>query len=270
MYSHLLCSAALEGEATLTSRTDSPSWLWSLLEAPRALTEATSLIPAQSLLKDLPPGDGHPVMTLPGFLATDRSTRVLRRYIYHWGYDSFRWRQGRNLGPNRGNNLEQMLDVRLEKLYKETGRRVSLVGWSLGGLYAREMARRNPDLVRCVITLGSPHGNPRETNAWRVYEALSGISVDDRLIQDRVEKVREPVGDVPVTAIFSKTDAIVSSNIAKLPNGHKVENIGINTSHIGMGFNPVVLYLIADRLRQPKDDWMPFEISGIRNLFYHE
>ena len=270
MYSHSLCSAALEGEATLTARTESPSWLWSLLEAPRALTEATSLIPAQSLLKDLPPGDGHPVMTLPGFLATDRSTRVLRRYIYHWGYDSFRWRQGRNLGPNRGNNLEKMLDVRLEKLYKETGRRVSLVGWSLGGVYAREMARRNPDLVRCVITLGSPHGNPKATNAWRVYEALSGISVDDKLIQDRIEKVRQPVGDVPVTAIFSKTDAIVSSEIAKLPSGKKVENIGINTSHIGMGFNPVVLYLIADRLRQPKDDWMPFEISGIRNLFYHE
>jgi len=254
----------------LSARTDSPSWLWSLLEAPRALTEATSLIPAQSLLKDLPPGDGHPVMTLPGFLATDRSTRVLRRYIYHWGYDSFRWRQGRNLGPNRNNNLERMLDVRLEKIYKETGRRVSLVGWSLGGLYAREMARRNPELVRCVITLGSPHGNPKATNAWRVYEAVSGISVDDTEIQERVEKLRKPVGDVPVTAIFSKTDAIVSSDIAKLPAGSKVENIGISTSHIGMGFNPIVLYLVADRLRQPKEDWMPFEISGIRNIFYHQ
>jgi len=228
------------------------------------------LIPAQSLLKNLAPGDGHPVMTLPGFLATDRSTRVLRRYIYHWGYDSFRWRQGRNLGPNRQNQLERMLDVRVEKIYKETGRKVSLVGWSLGGLYAREIARRNPDLVRCVVTLGSPHGNPRATNAWRVYEAVSGISVDDSLIQDRIEKLREPVDDVPVTAIFSKSDAIVSPDIAKLPAGKNVENIGINASHIGMGFNPIVLYLIADRLRQPRDDWMPFEISGIRNLFYHQ
>lgn len=228
------------------------------------------MIPAQSLLKNLAPGDGHPVMTLPGFLATDRSTRVLRRYIYHWGYHSFRWRQGRNLGPNRQNQLERMLDVRVEKIYKETGRKVSLVGWSLGGLYAREIARRNPDLVRCVVTLGSPHGNPRATNAWRVYEAVSGISVDDSLIQDRIEKLREPVDDVPVTAIFSKSDAIVSPDIAKLPAGKNVENIGINASHIGMGFNPIVLYLIADRLRQPRDDWMPFEISGIRNLFYHQ
>lgn len=270
MYSRALRSAALDGEGTLTTRTESPSWLWSLLEAPRALTEASTLIPAQSILKDLPPGDGHPVMTLPGFLATDRSTRVLRRYIYHWGYDSFRWRQGRNLGPTHANRLERMLDLRLEKIYKETGRKVSLVGWSLGGLYAREMARRNPDLVRCVITLGSPHGNPKATNAWRIYEALSGIKVDDDLITERLLRVREHVDNVPVTAIFSKSDAIVSSDIAKLPPGDRVENIGISTSHIGMGFNPIVLYLIADRLRQPKEDWMPFEISGIRNLFYHQ
>ncbi len=254
----------------MATQTESPSWLWALLEAPRALTEASTLIPARSLLKHLPKGDGHPVMTLPGFLATDRSTRVLRRYIYHWGYDSFRWRLGRNLGPSHQRNFEKMLDTRLEKIYKETGRKVSLVGWSLGGLYAREMARRNPDIVRSVVTLGSPHGDPKATNAWRVYEALSGISVDDNIITDRVENLREPVGDVPVTAIFSKSDAIVSSEIAKLPPGNMVENIGISTSHLGMGFNPVVLYLIADRLRQPKDDWMPFEISGFRNIFYHQ
>ncbi len=254
----------------MTTTRESPSWLWALLEAPRALSEATTLIPARSLLKGLPPGDGHPVMTLPGFLASDRSTRVLRRYIYHWGYDSFRWRLGRNLGPSRQGNFERMLDARLEKIYKETGRKVSLVGWSLGGLYAREMARRNPDIVRSVITLGSPHGNPKATNAWRLYEALSGIRVDDKMIQHRVQQLREPVGDVPVTAIFSKSDAIVSAKIAKLPPGKKVENIGISTSHIGMGFNPVVLYLIADRLRQPKDDWAPFEISGMRKIFYHQ
>ena len=214
----------------MATTTESPSLLWTLLEAPRALSEATSLIPARSLLKELPPGDGHPVMTLPGFVASDRSTRILRRYIYEGGYDSFRWRLGRNLGPSRQSNLERMLDARLEKIFKETGRKVSLVGWSLGGLYAREMARRNPELVRCVITLGSPHGDPKKTNAWRIYETLSGISVDDRIIQQRIEKVRQPVKDVPVTAIFSKSDAIVSSDIARLPPGNKVENIGINTS----------------------------------------
>lgn len=254
----------------MTTTAESPSWMWTLLEAPRALTEASTLIPARSLLRDLTPGDGHPVMTLPGFLASDRSTRVLRRYIYEWGYDSFRWRLGRNLGPSRQRNLDRMLQARLEKIFKETGRKVSLVGWSLGGLYAREMARRNPDLVRSVVTLGSPHGNPKATNAWRLYEALSGFSVEDTPIRSRVEKLREPVENIPVTAIFSKSDAIVSSEIAKLPPGLHTENIGINTSHIGMGFNPVVLYLIADRLRQPEGEWMPFEISGMRNFFYHQ
>jgi len=255
---------------TETAKAKAPNWLLTLLEAPRALTEATSLLPARRMLVDLPPGDSHPVLCIPGFLATDRSTRTLRRYIYGWGYDAFRWRLGRNLGPSRYRNLDALLDDRLHKIYKETGRRVSLVGWSLGGLYAREIARRNPDVVRNVITLGSPHGDPRATNAWRLYEAMSGISVDDDKIRARVQHLRKPVHDVPVTAIYSRSDAVVSSDIATLPPGPMAENIGVNTSHIGMGFNPMVLYLVADRLRQPADDWAPFEFNGLRNVFFHD
>jgi len=246
-----------------------PHWLLALLEAPRALTEASTLVAARKLLQNLLPGDGHPVLILPGFLASDRSTRVLRRYIYDWGYDSFRWRLGRNLGPSRQRNLDALLDERLLKLFKETGRRVSIVGWSLGGLYARELARRNPEAVRNVITLGSPHGDPKATNAWRLYEALSGIRVDDDEIRSRLVDLRSPLHNVPVTAIYSRTDAIVSSSIAKLPPGNRTENIGLSTSHIGMGFNPLVLYLVADRLRQPADEWTPFEFTGLRNFFYH-
>lgn len=253
----------------MTSGTAAPSLWWTLLEAPRALTEATTLIPASKMLRDLPPGDGHPILTLPGFLASDRSTRVLRRYFYDWGYDAFRWRLGRNLGPSRTRDLEGQLQARLETIYKESGRKVSLVGWSLGGIYARELARKCPELVRNVVTLGSPHGNPKATNAWRLYESLSGVSVDEDMIRERVRKLREPLDNVPVTAIFSNTDAIVSSDIAKLPPGPLVENIGISTSHIGMGFNPVVLYLLADRLRQEQGNWAPFELSGVRNFFYH-
>ena len=248
----------------------SPPWYWALLEAPRALTEAGTLIPAHRLLKDLPPGDGHPVMALPGFLASDRSTRVLRRYIYEWGYDSFRWRLGRNLGPSLQRDLELLLDARLQRIFQESGRKVSLVGWSLGGLYAHELARRNPDVVRSVITLGSPHGDPKATNAWRLYEALSGIKIDDDEIRNRVRHLRAPPAGVPVTAIYSNSDAIVSSEIAKLPISENVESVCIKTSHFGMGFNPIVLYLIADRLRQREGRWAPFEISGMRNIFYSQ
>lgn len=254
----------------MATKAESPPWYWTLLEAPRALTEASTLIPAHRLLKDLPPGDGHPVLALPGFLASDRSTRVLRRYIYEWGYDAFRWRLGRNLGPSRQRSLELLLDDRLQRIFQETGRKVSLVGWSLGGLYAHELARRNPELVRSVITLGSPHGDPKATNAWRLYEMLSGIKINDDEIRRRVRQLRSPLCDVPATAIYSNSDAIVSSEIAKLPAGSQVENVCIKSSHFGMGFNPVVLYLIADRLRQKEGDWTPFEISGMRNIFYSQ
>ncbi len=257
-------SAAVE----IASTTAAPSWLLAVLEAPRAIAEASSLIPANSMLSGLAPGDGHAVMTLPGFLATDRSTRVLRLYLEKWRYDARRWDLGRNLGPSRDRDIEALLDARLERLFRLSGGKVSLVGWSLGGLFAREMARRNPDSVRSVITLGSPLGNPRATNAWRLFEYVSGMDIDEEAIRRRVNRVRAPLKDVPVTAIYSKSDAVVSWQIAKLPAGKLVESVGIAASHFGMGFNPAVLYVIADRLRQPADSWQPFEISGFRNLFY--
>ena len=246
-----------------------PSLLLALIEAPRALSEATALIPSRPFLENLPSGDGHTVMTLPGFLATDRSMSVMRDYLSRWGYDARRWQMGRNVGLNRQRAIEKLLDRRLKKLFEESGGKVSLVGWSLGGLYAREMARRNPQFVRNVITLGAPIGEPKATTIWRLYEYVSGQSLSDREVRKRIDSLRNPIPDVPVTAIYSKSDAIVSWEIAKIPPGKKVENIGINTSHLGMGFNPAVYFVLADRLRREEGDWTPFEIAGIRKLFYH-
>lgn len=246
-----------------------PSLFLALIEAPRALTEATALIPSRPFLKNLPGGDGHTVMTLPGFLATDRSMSVMREYLSAWGYDARPWRLGRNVGLNRQRAVEKLLDRRLKTLFEESGGKVSLVGWSLGGLYAREMARRNPQFVRNVITLGAPIGEPKATTIWRLYEYVSGQSLSDRDVRKRIDALRNPIPDVPVTAIYSKSDAVVSWEIAKIPPGKKVENIGINTSHLGMGFNPAVYFALADRLRQEEGDWTPFEIEGFRKLFYH-
>ncbi|MBT8080222.1 MAG: alpha/beta hydrolase [Gammaproteobacteria bacterium] len=246
-----------------------PSLFLTLLEAPRALTEATTLIPAHALLTGLKSGDGHSVMTLPGFMATDRSTAVLRRYMLEWGYDANSWDLGRNLGFTRDRDLERLLDQRLHALSDASGGKVSLVGWSLGGLLAREMARRQPELVRSVITLGSPLGNPRATNAWRLYELMSGMTVDDDAIRRRLDRLRKPIPGVPMTSILSKTDAIVSWQISRLPRDNMVENIGVAASHFGMGFNPAILYAVADRLRQPDGEWSRFEIVGMRNLFYY-
>ena len=247
----------------------SPSLLLSLLEIPRALSEASTLIPASVVLKRLPPGDGHAVMTLPGFLASGRSMRVVRNYLDTWGYDAHCWELGRNLGVTQDRDVEALLDRRLREIHRRSGKRVSLVGWSLGGLLARELARRNPDLVRSVITLGSPIGSPRATNVWRLYESVSGANIDSAAIQERVETLRDHIDGVSMTAVYSKTDAVVAAEIAQLPPGPQVQNIGVPASHFGMGFNPAILYLIADRLRQHPRDWEPFEISGLRRVLFH-
>jgi pimeloyl-ACP methyl ester carboxylesterase len=246
-----------------------PSWLLSLLEVPRALSEAATLIPARSMLKKLPKGDGHPVITLPGFLASGRSMRTVRKYLRIWGYDAQCWNLGRNLGLTSERDLESLLNDRLHEAFDSSGEKVSLIGWSLGGLLAREVARRNPDLVRSVILLGSPIGDPKSTNVWRLYESVSGQKIDEQAIAHRVDSLREPIEGIPMTAIYSQSDAIVSARIAQLPPGRLVENVGVTASHLGMGFNPAVLYVIADRLGQHSDDWKKFEIDGYRNLFFH-
>ena len=271
MYSELvedrisqLDETAADGESPAA-----PSLLWSLLEAPRMLVEAGSLLSARAMLRNLPAGDGHAVMTLPGFLASDRSMRTVRNYLRNWDYDAHRWELGRNLGLSHTRNIEEMLDHRLQEIHEQSGAKVSLIGWSLGGMFARELARRNPDRVRSVITLGSPIGDPKGTNAWRLFEVVSGINIDHEYIRRRVEQLREPIHEIPMTAIYSRSDAVVSAEIAQLPPGANVENIGVAASHLGMGYNPAVFFAIADRLRQLEGDWRPFEINGFRNFFYH-
>lgn len=244
-----------------------PSWLLGFLELPRAVSEASALLPTTGRLRDLPPGDGHAVITLPGFLAAGGSMRLLRNYLAGWGYDARCWGLGRNLGLSRNRDVEALLDERLANVVEESGGKVSLIGWSLGGLFARELARRHPDKVRNVLLLGGPIGDPRATNAWRLFEAVSGIRIDDAALTQRIRRLRDPVPDVPMTAIYSRTDAVVSSEIARLPPGPLVENVGVTASHFGMGFNPAVLYLIADRLRQAH--WRRFAITGWRGMFYH-
>lgn len=270
MYSGSVENSISQLDDSVAQAPSPPSWLWALLEAPRALSEATALFSARAILRDLPAGDGHAVMTLPGFLASDRSMRVLRKYLRNWKYDAHRWEMGRNLGLSLERDNEVLLDNRLQSIYEKSGGKVSLVGWSLGGMLARELARRNPEWVRSVIILGSPIGDPKATNAWRLFETISGINIDHEKIQSRVRKLREPIHDIPMTAIYSSSDAVVSSAIAKLPPGDRVESIGVLASHFGMGFNPAVYFAIADRLRQHEGEWQPFEINGIRKIFYHQ
>ncbi len=247
-----------------------PSKLLALLEPGRALWEYGMLLPACPLLAKLPQGDGHPVMVFPGFLAGDSSTAILRAAIRHWGYRPYTWGAGRNLGLREGDDtLEQGLARRLEEVHRLHGEKVTLIGWSLGGVFARELARRLPDRVRGIITLGSPLGDPRATNVWRMYESVTGTRVDDDTLRERLHQVSQPVPDVPSTAVFSKSDCIVSWRIAREQPSPLTENIQVSASHLGLGHNPAVLYVIANRLYQfSQPAWSPFDSSGLRKLFY--
>src|ERR1700680_1267141 len=144
----------------------------------RAIHELGAFLGALPLVTLAPKGDGHPVLVLPGLVASDTSTRPLRSFLKSRGYAVSGWRQGRNLGL-RGGVQNAMVDL-VRELNDTHGRKISLIGWSLGGVYARQLAKMMPQRVRSVITLGSPFaGNPKSTNAWRVYEMASGRRADE-------------------------------------------------------------------------------------------
>ena len=160
-----------------------PSTTLMLLEG-RAMPEFGAFWLLRPWLLVTPRGDGHPVLVLPGLLADDSSTRPLRSFLNSHGYRAHGWKQGRNCGL-RG-SLERDMVARIDELFERHDRRkISLVGWSLGGLYARQLAKLAPDKVRCMISLGSPFaGSPKSTNAWRAYEMVSGSKVDDQELLD--------------------------------------------------------------------------------------
>ncbi len=215
---------------------------------------------ALPILKSAPRGDGHAVLVFPGLVASDMSTAPLRQYLSGQGYDARGWDLGRNLGPGRG-KIEACFD-KVRELHKETGRKVSLIGWSLGGIYAREAAKVVPEFVRSVITLGTPfNGHPKSTNAWRVYEMASGETADTRLTMYNLAKAPP----VPTTSIYSRTDGVVAWECSQQAAHERrdTENIEVEASHIGLGVNPCSLYAVADRLSQPHGGWQPFDRSGL-------
>jgi pimeloyl-ACP methyl ester carboxylesterase len=239
-----------------------PGPLLMLLEG-RAPLEYFSMFAAYPWLRSLPRGDGHGVMVFPGMGANDMTTWPLRGFLQSLGYVTQAWGQGLNFGPKRGVLERCAGDIRA--LSQRTGHPVSLIGWSLGGIYAREMAKELPSLSRCVITLGTPFtGHPKATNAWRIYEWLSGTSVGDASL---MAQVRRPP-PVPTTSIYSRTDGVVSWRCSLNEPGPLAENIEVHGSHVGMGMNPLALYAIADRLAQPIGHWQPFDASGARRWFY--
>jgi pimeloyl-ACP methyl ester carboxylesterase len=211
-------------------------------------------------------GDGHPVLVLPGFLVSDFSTEMLRRYLSLLGYQAHGWALGFNLGGVY--RMRRVLPQRVHELHRQTGRTVSLVGWSLGGVYARDLALAVPGAVRSVITLGSPFNeHARANNAGRWYDRISGESIDAAHPDDRAALA----GDLPVptTSIYSRADGVVSWRASVLRENGRAENIEVlGASHLGLGVNPAVLWAIADRLAQPEGRFRHFGRMGPFALAY--
>jgi pimeloyl-ACP methyl ester carboxylesterase len=236
---------------------------WLLMLEARAFWEFGAMLATTPWLRHLPRGDGHPVLVFPGLGANDFTTVPLRNFLNGLGYVAQPWGQGFNFGPRNGVLKKCAADVRA--LSEKQGRAVSLIGWSLGGLYAREMAKELPDHTRCVITLGTPFaGHPRATNAWRIFEMLSGQKAHDPVMMTRL---RTPP-PVPTTSIYSRSDGIVAWPCSINPPSPITENIEVHASHAGMGMNPLALYAVADRLAQSHGEWKPFDPSGARRWFF--
>jgi pimeloyl-ACP methyl ester carboxylesterase len=238
---------------------------WLMLLEGRALLELSSLPLAMPwLMSRVPKGDGHTVLVLPGLMADDNSTIPLRRFLNSRGYQTAGWGQGPNLGPRRGvlTNLRKSL----VDLHAQSGRKVSVVGWSLGGVYAREMARESPGKVRQAISLGSPlYGHPdTSSNASGLYKFVSG-----RNDVDPGERGDGPPPGVPMTAIFTRTDGIVGWGCSIEKKGPLTDNIEIvGASHSGLGVHPLALFAIGDRLAQPEDGWKHFKPTGPERALY--
>jgi pimeloyl-ACP methyl ester carboxylesterase len=218
-------------------------------------------------LQRAPRGDGHAVLVFPGLSASDSSTIPLRRYLRSLGYAPRGWDQGFNFGPRAG-VLQRTRDA-LQSACDASGQRVSLLGWSLGGVYARELAKEFPQLVRCVVTLGTPFAaHPKSTHAWRIYELASGRNID-REAQQYDLAAAPPV---PTTSVYSRSDGVVAwQGSVQRPDHDRTENVEVVASHLGIGVNPTAWWAVADRLAQDPDRWQRFSrpsLFGLQSLVY--
>jgi pimeloyl-ACP methyl ester carboxylesterase len=233
-----------------------PSTRLLLTEPIRGLADHAALLLATPVLAAAPRGDGHGVLVLPGLLASDSSTIPLRGFLRWLGYHVRGWDLGRNHGPTEV--ILSGLPRAVAEHAERTGRPVSVIGWSLGGVYAREMARLYPRQVRQVITLGSPFAlrDVRQSHAHRPFQRLRHLHVDEAEMPT-IEQRAKPIS-VPSTSVYSRWDGVVAWRACVEPETALHQNIEVRCSHLGFGVDPATLWLIADRLAVPAGQRVPF------------
>jgi len=207
------------------------------------------------LLRHVPRGDGHPVFVLPGFLTNDGRTRHLRRFLGALGYEAYGWGEGINWGPT--DHAIAAIERRRGAVRRRHGRKVTLVGHSLGGLLARELAQKFPDDTRAVVMLGSPVRLPTATSLAVFFRLLArfhrtalGLEISDLN--------RSPPDSIPVTAIYTREDGIVAWESCLEHSGGMRENVEVRGTHSTLPSNPLALAIVANRLAQPEGVWRAY------------
>jgi pimeloyl-ACP methyl ester carboxylesterase len=250
-----------------------PHLLHSLAEW-RALVEMALLPYAMPWLLTAPKGDGHPVLLLPGFMADEFSLLALKLFLTNRGYDVQTWGFGRNVGFQRRH--ASALEQKIRYLHHQSGRKISLVGWSLGGVFALYGAHQAPECVRSVVTLGSPVSiDPAGSKSPAIVRALYRLIAHPmgpnvHSMQPRAKKLRERASlPMPITCLYSRSDGVVPPQEATIDGDPALhENVRVAGSHSGLGFNAMVMCILADRLAQPEGDWHPFKPQGWAGSVY--
>ena len=235
---------------------------WS--EPLRAVGDMATFWASAPALSFAPRGDGHSVLVIPGFNTNDESTSVIRSFLSFLGYRCEAWELGHNYGFRVLGKNQVLLRDRLRDIAMTSRGKISLVGWSLGGVMARQMAQEHSDLVRQVIMLGSPFRDPRSTSVRAFYEWMSGERLDDDDTQRKWERFR-PTPPVPTTSIYTRTDGISAWQNCLQTETETAENIEVPGSHMGLPVNPFALLTIADRLAQPEDGWKRRKLMNFKD-----
>lgn len=244
---------------------EAPSLGLFLTEPARTITQLAELPLAAPLLRRAPrPDVGHGVLVLPGLMTTDASTALLRRYLHGLGHSVWGWRLGRNLGPT--SNILAGIPRTAELLAERTSGPISIVGWSLGGVFGRELARRRPELVRQVVTLGSPFAlsDPSQSRVGFAYRRNASRHVPADAAGPKTDR---PI-PVPSTAVYSKRDGVVHWRTCIEPESEVHQNVEVRCAHLAFGTDPATLWVIADRLAQDVPGVTRFEVPKALRLLY--